>query len=207
MAQGPLVENQIDAGWKLADDLAHGGTEVTAAFWVRPSEDGEWSLYLASKLVDEQGPAPAYRAVADALLRLKDPWLSMSEVKVIGANNPITKDVLTMLRQHPGRRAIRSRRPRLGNVETEEVYVYPLGAGGPAPRTQVIGVREENSGRKKKQVEDVIGEVDGLLGDEGFDRRFVELVTSRCGSMEQFQAKYPRVLLQWKGEETAKPQK
>jgi hypothetical protein len=124
MAQGALVENQIDDGKKLTDLLTASGFDVTAAFWVRTAEDGEWTLYIASKVVDEKGPAAAYRAVNDALPKLKNPWISISEIKVIGTSYPMTADVLDLLFRYPGPMPIRSRRPRLGGVPIDEVYIY-----------------------------------------------------------------------------------
>ncbi len=125
MDQGQLVESQIEDGKKLAEQLMAGGFDVTAAFWVRPSEEGEWTLYIASKTVDEQGPAPSYQAVYDALRRFGSSSLSISDVKVIGVNSAITREVLTIRQRHPGLLPTRSRISRLGDVVVEEVYIYP----------------------------------------------------------------------------------
>ena len=65
-----------------------------SAWWVKPSEEGRWLLSIASKAVDEKGPAAAYQAVHAALQGIPDTWVSLSEVKLLGANHPITKDVL-----------------------------------------------------------------------------------------------------------------
>src|SRR4051812_42945902 len=107
MDQRPLVENQIDDSFKLARFLTTEGCDVTAAFWVRTSDEEDWTLYLASRVVDESGPLVVYRKVVDALQRLVDPWVTISEITVIGERNPITQDVLRIMQKHPGPMATR----------------------------------------------------------------------------------------------------
>jgi hypothetical protein len=128
MDQGTLVENQVDEGKRLIEQLASTGFDVTAAFWVRTREDGEWTLTIASKVLEEKGPAAAYRAVNDALRKLDDPSISMSDIKVIGANNPITRDVHKIQKRYSGRTPIRFGGARFGGVDIEEAYIY-----SPAP--------------------------------------------------------------------------
>ena len=55
MDQGTLVENRIDEGQRFIDQLVVSGLDVTAAAWVKPTEDGDWRLYVVSKVVDERG--------------------------------------------------------------------------------------------------------------------------------------------------------
>ncbi len=42
MATDTLVENQIDYGQKLVDQLAQLGFEVAAGCWLKTSVDGRW---------------------------------------------------------------------------------------------------------------------------------------------------------------------
>jgi hypothetical protein len=56
---------------------------------------------------------------------MEAPWVSMSEIKLISPNNPIARDVLEIQRRYPARIATRSRRPQLGDIAIEEVYIYP----------------------------------------------------------------------------------
>ena len=122
----PLVENQIDDGWKLIDLLAQKGLDVTAAGWLKTGEEGRWYLYLASKEVDEKGIGVAYGEVYGVLQSMEASWLSMSEVKLIGRDNPITKDMLEIYRQHPAGIPARYRRPYsyFGNLVVDEFYLY-----------------------------------------------------------------------------------
>jgi hypothetical protein len=199
MDQKPLVESQIDDGFKLAKTLVAGGFDVAAAFWVCPTEDGQWTFYLASKVFDEKGPAIAYRKVADAMQKLDDPWLSMSETKVIGEKNPITAAVLGILRKHPGPMATRSRRPLLGNIEIDEVYIYPPVEGAartPPPRVKVTGLKKVQCGTAVKEESEVIGFVEGFIGEAEFNTRFADLIKEKYGSPEQFAHAFPRIVLE-----------
>ncbi|MBS0266132.1 MAG: hypothetical protein JSS02_29655 [Planctomycetes bacterium] len=125
-----LVENQIDDGQRLLDRLAQPDSHfpVLVAAWVKPESDDEespWTLYIASPLVDEGGPAAAYREVNRARRSIEGFWISDSEIKLIGANHPFTKGLQELLLRYPGRTATRSRRASLGGTPMEEVYVYP----------------------------------------------------------------------------------
>jgi len=125
MGTDTLVENQISDGQTLLTRLAGAGFDVTAACWVKTSEEGRWFLYIVSKAVDERGPAAAYREAYGVLQSMDSPWISMSEVKLISPQNPIAQDVLEIQRHHPGRTPTRTRRSQLGNVAIDEAYIYP----------------------------------------------------------------------------------
>ena len=119
-----LVDRQIAEGRKLAAKLVEDGLDVTAVGWIKPSEEGRWLLYIASKAVDEKGPALAYRAVHAALQRLPDFCISFSDVKLIGADNPITKGILEIQRRQTGKIVTRFRGLELGGVAVDDAYVY-----------------------------------------------------------------------------------
>lgn len=125
MDQGTLVENQIDDGRRFIERFAADGNPVQAAFWVKTAEEGLWFLYVATELIDREGPAAAYRAVHASLHRLGESWVSSSEIKVVSPSNPIAKDVLAILTRHPGRLATRFGGKTLGSMAVEQVYIYP----------------------------------------------------------------------------------
>src|SRR5713226_7505744 len=93
-----LVENQIDDGRKLVAQLFRNNCDVTAACWVKTSEEGRWFLYIASTAVDEKGPTAAYREVYGVLRSMELQGISMFDVKLISPTNPIARDVLDILR-------------------------------------------------------------------------------------------------------------
>ncbi len=125
MDQSTLVENQIDDGRRFVERFAADGRHVQAAFWVKTAEEGLWFLYVATDIVDRDGPAAAYRAVHASLRKLGDPWVASSEIKVVSPSNPIAKDVLAIMARHPGRLATRYGGKTLGSMAIEQVYIYP----------------------------------------------------------------------------------
>lgn len=128
MDQGSLVEMQIDDGAKVVEKLREGGFDVTAAWWMKASEEGEWFLYIASKQVDEIGIAASYRKAHSLIRALGQLWVDRFEVKLVGPENPITQDVLAILNRFQDRFITRYGGKKLGNVSIDGAYFYPLPA-------------------------------------------------------------------------------
>jgi hypothetical protein len=124
MGQGTLVEMQIDGGKALVDSLRNAGFDVTVSGWTKTSEEGDWYLYIASKDVDDRGLAGAYQTVYTTTRANPEFSIDPFEVKLIGQNNPIAKDLLAIQVAGSARIATRSRRPKLGHMSVEETYVY-----------------------------------------------------------------------------------
>ena len=120
-----LVDRRIDDGQKLILQLARDGFDVTAAFWLKPSEDDWWNLYIATKVVDDNGPAIAYRALQKSQQKLIGTTISLADVKLIGPSNPITRDVRKIRRRYSGSAPISFGGAQLGNVNVEEALIYP----------------------------------------------------------------------------------
>jgi hypothetical protein len=125
MDQGTLVENQIDDGAKVVEKLRESGFDIVAAWWMKESEEGLWFLYLASKEVNEKGIKAAYRTIHTVMAGLGQLWVDRFEVKLVGPENPIAKDVLGILARYPGRLPTRYGGKRLGNVSVDDSYIYP----------------------------------------------------------------------------------
>ena len=125
MDQAVLVEQQIEDGQELIDLLLREGFDLSAAAWVKPSEEDRYLLYLVSKEVDERGLSAAYRAVHPVLTELHAPSVSLADLKLVGATNPIAADIKEINQKHPGRSPTRIRRPQLGGISIDEAYVYP----------------------------------------------------------------------------------
>lgn len=129
-----LVENLIDDGLKLVEELPGHGFDLTAAFWLQASENGKWYFYIVSPLVDAEGLAKAYRQLHPIVRRMPQPfWIDPLEIKLIGPNNPIAQDVLGVHRRATGPvvRPLRWGGKKLGNVSVEGAYLYPLPATTP----------------------------------------------------------------------------
>jgi hypothetical protein len=124
MDPSTLVEDQIYDGRRFIERFAADGNPVTAAFWVKKTEGGHWSLYVASELYESSGPA-AYKAMHESLNKLGDSDLQGS-IKVISPNNPIARDLLALMARYPNRRrALRLGDRTLGGMEVDHILIYP----------------------------------------------------------------------------------
>lgn len=142
MAQNLVVNELIECGERLIAALAATGFDVRVAFWAKPTEDGEWFLFLASPMVDDQGPTAAYRLVHGVMRSMDDPWIEPLEVKVVGVRDSLAKDALKLMRRRspadPG--AVGTRKPfpgmtwfggsTLAGIEFDGGCVYPPSTPG-----------------------------------------------------------------------------
>jgi hypothetical protein len=134
MDQGPLVEMMIEDGKRLVERLIAEGVPVTAAFWIKTSEDGQWFLYIATPLVQAEGATKAaYRRVNEVIRLLSPPFsIHPLEIKVISDANPITRDVQAIQQKagtFPGS-PIHGTGTRIGLLSVEGAYFYPAIVAG-----------------------------------------------------------------------------
>jgi hypothetical protein len=66
----------------------------------------------------------AYRTVYTAIKAKPEFGIDPFEVKLVGRQNPIAKDLLDIRGAGGAGIATRSRRPKLGHMSVEETYVY-----------------------------------------------------------------------------------
>jgi hypothetical protein len=137
MDTSTLVSEKINEGRNLARQLIADQVDVKGAAWVKSSLVGDWLFYILTKLVDEKGLREAYEAIRAALKRLPDPWIGMSEIKPIGFENPIARDILAAGAQSSGNRPVPFLGQQLGGVPIDGAYIYPLSALS-APTFNVI---------------------------------------------------------------------
>jgi hypothetical protein len=122
-----LVNDIIDAGRKLVEELPKRGFSVTAAFWLKTSDDGKWHFYLVSPVVDAKGLPMAYRELHPLVRTMPQPFgIDPLEIKLIGPKNALARDVLTTNRQAAahGTTPLRWSGKQAGNVCIEDAFVY-----------------------------------------------------------------------------------
>jgi len=156
-----LVDELIDDGWKLIDRLIEENIPLIMACWVKPVENDRWSLCIATPLLDEKGAARAYREVYRVLGSLGNLWVTDSDIKLVGKDDPITRDVLGIKRRFSVNLPTRSKRPQLGNLAVEETYVYPATEYEKKPLRQsfmvnYLRIGNTNEWRAKTTREEVI---------------------------------------------------
>ena len=101
MDQGPLVIDQIDAGARFLGEFQKY-VPLKTAFWLKESDGGEWSLYVASDQITDDNFDVAYGEVARIAGQIHDPYFDVFQVKVIGADDPLALAALDAKRGHPG---------------------------------------------------------------------------------------------------------
>jgi hypothetical protein len=78
MATAVLVNKDLEIGRQILHALADAHVPVNVAFWANVSESGEWQLFIATPLVDSDGPKIAYeqvlRTLHDAGMDAHLPW-------------------------------------------------------------------------------------------------------------------------------------
>ena len=98
---------------------------IETAFWLNPSDDGRWSLYIASGRIDGSNVRVAYGEVLRIVSDMNTPYLDPFQVKLIGSGHPLAKAAVEVNRKYPGSMANRFRSKSFGGVGIEEVYIYP----------------------------------------------------------------------------------
>ena len=124
MDQGALVIDQIDAGARFLGEFQKY-IPVEAAFWLKESDEGEWSLYVASDQITDDNFDVAYGEVLRIAGILGEPHFDPFQVKLIGAGDPLAQAALEINRRYPGPVATRFHGRVFGGLPVEEVYVYP----------------------------------------------------------------------------------
>jgi hypothetical protein len=137
MDQDTVVSEQTESGKRLIAALTAKNFDVPIAFWAKLSEEGKWYLFLASSVVDDQGPASAYRLVFDVLRDMPEIWIDPFEIKVVGIKDSLTQAAFAVTKPkvpngkfavpnpkpYPG--MTRFGGPTLGGISIDGAYIYP----------------------------------------------------------------------------------
>ena len=126
-----LVDDQIEDGERLLEQLHRDGVSIEAAFWMPSSDEGLWHLYLVSPEVDEERVGKSYLWLYSSLSKILESVvdLSISHIKLLPPNNPIARAVIEFQRRHPNRRPRRVYRRRFGSITAQDAYIYPEPTG------------------------------------------------------------------------------
>lgn len=124
MDTAALVGSQINDGGQLLELLEREGLAVSAAAWLRPTEGDRWMLYIVSEDINKLGSLAAYQKVADALGKLSNSWLSISEVKLVSGGDTVAKALQDVLNKN-AHRVANSELIGFGNLSFDEMYLYP----------------------------------------------------------------------------------
>jgi hypothetical protein len=125
MDTNPLVTEEVDSGAELVGRFRQS-VAVEAAFWINPSDDGRWALYIASPKFNNANYDPGYREILRLVQDMRTPYIDPFQVRLIGTDDPLAKAADEVIRRFPGPVPTRFRGKNFGGIPVEEVYLYHL---------------------------------------------------------------------------------
>jgi hypothetical protein len=121
-----LVDSKIEDGRKIIAEMAKEGYPASVAFWLKPTSEGLWRLYISSPAIEDGKVGDAYVALYDCLQRVPNASVSMSHVKLLQDGRRIAQEAITIRDREPNRYLpIRLHGQYLGGMSIEEAYIYP----------------------------------------------------------------------------------
>ena len=120
-----LVDTTIEDGQRLLDQLARDDLDVTVAFWAKRGEDYPWELYLAVPGLNAARSSGLYGPVYGAVDKIGESGLSISDIRLIDADDPIALDAIKARDRHPSRSPTKFRGKRLGTLRVTEALIHP----------------------------------------------------------------------------------
>ena len=126
MDQETLVGELIDDGKKFIERLVAEGVPVTAAFWVKESENGRWYFYIATPLVPKEGGTrEAYGRINAVFRQMPEPFgIDPFQIRAVSPSSPVGEAVVYWQKRYPGKGPFRYPGYRLGDVNIEGAYIY-----------------------------------------------------------------------------------
>jgi hypothetical protein len=100
MDQETVVSEKRDDGWKVVVQFERDGGGVAAAFWIKTSDEDQWSLYIASSLAD-QDPFAGYGVIHASLAKLPGNCVAKSELRLISPAHPLAQGLSKIQARHP----------------------------------------------------------------------------------------------------------
>jgi len=124
MDKNVLVIEETNAGAELIRRFQEY-MPVDAAFWLNPSEEGGWALYIASPRMDVANYDRGFAEILRLVWEMQTPHIDPFQVRLIGSDDPLAKAAVESNRKFPGPMPTRFRGKNFGGNPVEEVYIYP----------------------------------------------------------------------------------
>jgi hypothetical protein len=119
----PLVIEETEAGAELIRRFQKS-MPVDAAFWLNPSEEGGWALYIASPRMDVANFDLGFAEILRLVHEMRTPYIDPFQVRLIGSDDSLAKAAVDIKRKFPGPTSTRFRGKNFGGVPVDEVYIY-----------------------------------------------------------------------------------
>lgn len=121
----PLVREEIDAGAELIKRLGADQTPVRVAFWLKPTDEPRWYLYLAADWVPHRSSTAGYKVVQKIVRAMDNEYLDLFKTKVISMNDPLTIAAQQFHQDYPSKSPSWYGNSEFGSELVDKVYLYP----------------------------------------------------------------------------------
>ncbi len=125
MDQSPLVNERINAGAKFLTELDKLAP-IKVAFWLKKAEARQWYLYVAVEHVIRHNRSGSYGTLIEAGRQIRDPNFDVFEVKLVGVDEPLTREVLGIIGPSADAVPVRLYDRIIADVSAAEIYIYPM---------------------------------------------------------------------------------
>ena len=123
MDTSPLVIDEIEAG-KAFIERMNAVAPVTAALWLKTSEEGSRDLYVALEGYTQEMFKEMFSETRRIVEEMEDHYLSPLQVNIIGTSDPIARAITEFYDRYPKRSPARYSGYSLNGVPFVDTYVY-----------------------------------------------------------------------------------
>ncbi len=121
MDQGSLVKEQIAAGNRFLREFDRYAP-IVVAFWLKDSENGRWTLYVASDRVDDSNYDVAYGEIIRIAREMKDRDFDPFQVRLLRMGDPPAKAAIAAYSGRPPTIPFTIRATNFGGIGADEIY-------------------------------------------------------------------------------------
>ena len=127
MDKATLVGFDLEAGRELLRRLDQTEFKVVAALWLYLPEFGEWRLWIASPVVDEEGIEGAYRRIQAILLKnSKRIPIDLAQITAVSPKDPFIRGLRRAFGKTASVEGMRLGGQPIGDRFIVEAYVYRI---------------------------------------------------------------------------------
>ncbi len=124
MDKATLVDVDIAGGERALQILDRAGFKVSLALWLYSSEFEAWRLYIASPVVDTEGPKKAYVRLLSAI-RASDPDLTTAiTITLVSPKDPLMRALRRTFGTTASVHGMRLGGNVIDGMFVEQAYVY-----------------------------------------------------------------------------------
>ncbi len=121
------MTEDTDAGAELVRGF-HSYMPVEAAFWIRPVDDGRWTLCIVSKAIDEKTYDLGYGEVLRLIEEMKEKkslYINPFQIRLLRGDDPLALAAMEIQGRYPGIKATRFGGKEFGAIAVDGAYIYP----------------------------------------------------------------------------------